>query len=90
MPDPDAPYELWHPAIGQRVRIRRSGECRSNHHILNGSDDGRIGTVAVADRPLVTDHKYFVWYDRPIPTGITWPVAITGQFYAAAELEPAE
>jgi hypothetical protein len=81
-------WQPWTPQLAQRVRVRRSAECRSNHHILDGSDDGRVGTVAVADRPLVTDHAYFVWYDRPVPTGIIFPPAITGQYYAASELEP--
>lgn len=106
-------YEPWHPTVGQRVRIHRSGECRSAHHIADGCDDGLVGTVGehqvtveqaslkiqmgrlpmtlhgpVTVRfPSPPDHAYFVWYDRPIPTGITRPATITGQYYAAAELE---
>lgn len=84
--DLDRPYELWHPAPGQRVRVRRSGECRSAHHIANGSEDGCPGTVIMCDYRH-TDHPYFVLFDAPISTGLEWPSGIIGQYYAAEELE---
>jgi hypothetical protein len=90
MPDPDEPYEPWRPAVGQRVRVRRSGECPSNHHVLNGCDDGHTGTIIVGSRPPVKDHPYVVLYDNPIPTGVSVPALLTGMRYAAAELEPGE
>lgn len=51
MPADDAPWQPWTPRPGQRVRVRRSAECRAPHHIRDGSDDGRMGTVQ-GDFPL--------------------------------------
>ena len=88
MPDLDTPYEPWHPHPGQRVRIRRSGECPGAHHIANRSDDGGAGKV-VARRPWpVSDHPYIVAFDTAIPTGATFPTHLTRGYYAAVELEP--
>ena len=48
MPDTDL-WQPWTPQFAQRVRIRRSAECRSNHHILDGSDDGLTGIIIATD-----------------------------------------
>lgn len=83
MPDRDAPAESWHPRLGQRVRIRRSGACRSAHHLADGSDDGRTGVIADQPWPAWQPHPYLVRFDQPLPSGVVW------QRYTAAELEDA-
>ena len=93
MPTPDAPYEPWHPTPGQRVRVRRSLECPSGHHITSLCDDGHTGKVVSEPpgrplKPPAGRHPYLVFYDHPIPTGIAQPPYIVAMRYAAAELEP--
>ena len=48
MPDTEL-WQSWIPQLAQRVRVRRSAECRSNHHILDGSDDGLTGIIIATD-----------------------------------------
>jgi hypothetical protein len=41
----DAPYEPWKPALGDRVRVVPSPECRVNHHVLHGTV-GRVTDIS--------------------------------------------
>lgn len=83
------------PAIGGRVRIRLSGECRQRWdgphgrlrpHRYPSRENGRLGRVSEPwyDSAIET-HRIMVLYDDPIEVGteLWW-----GGFYAPSELEP--
>lgn len=70
-------YEPWTPLVGQRVRVRLSGECRQDHY---PEEDGRIGTMSeLVDwdevdeddsreppaPPEMRAHRYIVDFDVP-------------------------
>lgn len=92
-------WEPWQPAIGDRVRVRISGECpscRENQadkdttvHLLE-SRDGKIGTVDHTGCDVgMPGHSYSVLWDKPIPCEIAL-VGFTharGGYFAAMELE---
>ena len=99
--DLDAPWQPWTPKVGDRVRIRLSGECQAEvqagspmHRagMLSGhvpDEHGMTGTVdMVNSREYVRDqHPYLVQFDRPLFLGND---CSCGDLYAAAELEPLE
>ena len=85
-------FEPWTPKIGQRVRVRLSGECQFWGHRHVFREDGAIATV---ERIVPLDrnhgHGYEVLFDKP------WPcdpndsdTQLIGSPYAAIELEPVD
>ena len=61
-------YEPWSPTVGQRVRIRLSGECQASHTPVS---DGTYGVVKAVE-----------WFrDDPTPHPVEDP---DGSDYAAA------
>lgn len=95
-------YEPWQPKVGDRVRVRLSGECqavciyyrRAGAPLHKNIPDGRIGTV-VEGHPMI-DANDARLHARD---GHTYPVEfddavlapygfIVGSHFAATELEP--
>jgi hypothetical protein len=89
-------YEPWSPKVGDRVRVRLSGECRWDRDGAAEDDpshdailDGQLGTVVEIDRPAWhRGHDYFVALDvcpcgEPREEGE--PCC---EWFAAVELEP--
>lgn len=95
---PDAYFEPWTPKIGDRVRVRLSGECQYSVRLgtsgpaIQGHSAGEDGvTGTVIEWPLAAwmrvgqGHDFAVEYDGPIESeGLT----MRGAEYAACELEP--
>lgn len=96
-------YEPWHPEVGQRVRVRLSGECNlptragtPSAHMQPGHDvkfDGLIGTVT--DRSLICDddREFLDHYGHLYEVEFDIPVLIGNTVFqaedlAAIEIEP--
>lgn len=96
---PWIPEGAWMPRIGERVRVRLSGECR--HQWGEGYcdpdghfdfEDGLTGTVISPDgRPHHAGHPIWVGWDTAhrvsLPQG---NLLLMGCPYALAELEPVD
>ena len=81
----------WCPRVGERVRVRLSGDrvCDQAPHVPE--EAGRLGQV-VRRRLAGTrrSHTYLVLLD-PAPTGDAltgWRPSVAARHYAADELEP--
>jgi hypothetical protein len=84
-------WQPWQPGIGDRVRVRLSGECRWDRDgAATATDnpghdrvlDGQLGTAVEYDPNIWhSDHDYFVALD-------TSPFDDVGEWLTAAELEP--
>lgn len=99
--EPEAVWEPWQPEVGQRVRIRLSGECPIEYRHAeagydrirkviepvghNPDESGRVGTVSAVQREERGGHYYMVDYDRLLWQDDMW---WAGAVYAAIELEP--
>ena len=96
----EAIWEPWRPAVGDRVRVRLSGECPWHElpddlvpEATGTATSGYEGVVvpfpsdAPRDLPIVAEggHRIFVEFDTPRDMG-DW--TLVGAFYAAIELEP--
>ena|SRR5450755_1968554 len=95
--DPNAPWvpENARPfLVGDRVRVRLSGECRHPKWKENGKvkrghvaeEDGRVGRIEFFFQGVPSDggHLMFVLYDE----AIRWhEYSVVGTGYAAIELE---
>lgn len=87
-------WEPWTPEVGQRVRVRLSGECQFAEqnggahtvYIEPFSEDGVIGRAVPAVWPtaLEAGHAYFVAFED----GQGAASSGRGGWYAAMELEP--
>ena len=82
----------WRPRIGERVRVRLSGDrvCDQAPHAPEEAD--RLGSI-VRTRPAANgrSHPYLVLLDHP-PTRDAlsgWRPSPAARHYAADELEPA-
>lgn len=100
--DLDRPYEPWRPRIGQRVRVRLSGECQfvypsgTKHFAVS---DAAIGTI-LNGLPFAncdhsdhqTAHRYCVVFEPPVLVEQigTYRHWLHSQCFAAIELEPLE
>jgi hypothetical protein len=91
-----AVYEPWSPRIGDRVRVRLSGECRWDRDGAAKDDPGhdliwdrRLGTVVEIHRSAwQLGHDYLVALDA-CPGGEPHePSGPHGDWFAAVELEP--
>lgn len=83
-------WEPWQPAVGDRVRVRLSGECgrmesgRYVHtHIMPGAD-GHSGIV-ISTNAGGDQHPYHVRFDEPY---LAYGTLVLSNVYAAIELEP--
>ena len=100
--DLDAPWQPWTPQVGDRVRVRLSGECRrendpnsplSGAGVLEGHTLLRHGMTGTVDRLcrhsdcVRYGHVYTVILDEPIRLGDD---EYRADCFAAAELEPLE
>jgi hypothetical protein len=92
-------WELWQPKVGDRVKVRLSGECDFRRTVHAQSDpqrrftiphfqqtDGEIGVVLLvkATSRHRWSHPYFVGLNSLIGR-----VVPAGDAFAAIELEPA-
>jgi hypothetical protein len=90
-------YEPWVPAVGQRVRVRLSGECRTPPHPESAAarvgnvghapwTDGITGVVMSDDNPYMGEgHRFLVAWDESYWYAQQW---CTSAAYAAVELVP--
>lgn len=88
--------ELYEPitfSVGDRVRVRLSGEC--NQHIMADDPkvvsrmDGQTGIVSRTDSNARPGHRYEVWIDDPFPAVhviLQCPGFVRCGLFAAAEL----
>lgn len=95
-------WEPWLPQVGDRVRVRLSGECRIEHDGEKGHPaviDGATGVVTTLHAPLCLivgtclyadqGHGYFVDLDVPVSDLPDEPTnLLVGTHLAAIELEP--
>ena len=79
MPDPSAPWEpeSLRLRVGDRVRVRLSGEEPESIGWHTRWADGAVGTVRLIYRSGETTHRYAVDLDRPGG----------GRLFARAELD---
>ena len=82
---------VWHPPVGERVRVRRDldGRCPEGAH--DGAEPGHVGmVVSVRGACGVSSHPYLVLFDDPHPVMTVWDraVELPVRHYAVEELEP--
>jgi len=84
---------VWHPRVGNRVRIRAAIQWTSMRHgILHDPAEEGCAGIVVDDqlRTGFRSHQYLVAFDEPVPiihTGIH-VLPLHRRHYAANELEP--
>ncbi len=91
-------WEPWQPAVGDRVRVRLSGECRWDRDGIAQDDPGHDEEMLDGLLGTVTKHVPNVWKDghhyrvefEVCPCGLATPDDPCYEWLAAIELERQE
>src|SRR4051794_2813783 len=81
---------VWHPPIGEWVRIRPDLHARCPDGAHDGTEPGRTGIVVnVRGACGASSHPYLILFDEPHPVMMVFDraVALPARHYALEELE---